>query len=243
MIGRKIVLLLACIVGIGNANASDLKFYTHFLKPFSWQDEGRFEGMAVEVVSEMMKVMGVDIKFYDIPFARGLHQVQNGEKTALFIVARRPEREDTVKWVGPIATDEVFVYKNKNMYFEINDLDDLKGLRAVGVGRGNADHVFLEDMGFDNLYATTNQQQSLQMLVSNRIDATPMGRMVMIPTALEAGIDLQVIERTSLKLYDNLLFLAFSKDISDEEVVKWQEAFEEVKSSGRYQEIEDKYIQ
>ncbi len=60
--------------------------------------------------------------------------------------------------------------------------------------------------------------------------------------ANHAGLNINSIERTEVKLYDSALFLVFSKDTPDEVVVQWQRALDNVKSSGKYQAIYDRYI-
>lgn len=60
--------------------------------------------------------------------------------------------------------------------------------------------------------------------------------------AKAANIDINTIERTPVKLYDSTLFIAFSNDTSDEVVALWQQAFDELKTSGQYQAIYDRYF-
>ena len=235
-------LLCAVFLLVNPAEAKKITFLTHFIKPFTHQENGEVTGFAVDIVREMMKLQEYPEEFEIYPFKRGLRTVQNTPDHALFIVARRAEREETVKWVGPLITSGVYFYKKKGTPLEISYLEEIKEKYSVVVQRGNADHYFLKEKGFTDLSITNNQKLSLQMVDKGRVDLTPISELVMPEIAKEAGIDLNNIERTNVKLYDSTLYLAFSKNIPDKTVAEWQQALDSLKSSGKYQELYSKYL-
>jgi polar amino acid transport system substrate-binding protein len=98
------------------------------------------------------------------------------------------------------------------------------------------------DQNFQNLYPTNNQLVTLQMLALGRVDVTPMSELVMPDMASQAGIDLAQIERTDIKLYDSVLYLAFSNDVAKEQVEVWQRALDKLKSNGQYQAIKNRFL-
>lgn len=222
---------------------AEITFFTHPLRPFSFFDgKNQFSGMAVELVRAMMEKRGEVGEITDVSFKRGLQLVQMTDSKALFIAMRTESRENTVKWVGPLFSNGVYVYVKKGSDLQIRTLDDLRKLKAVGVGSGNTDHVFLQDEGFENLVVTYQQENCLWRLHNRKIDATPMGEMVFSETVKSYGMEPDAFEKTELKLYDSNLYLIFSKNISDEEVTAWQSALEELKSEGTYDAIIKKYM-
>jgi len=226
-----------------NVSASEITFITHSIKPFSYEEKGEIKGFAVVLVKEMMQQIGHPEKFHMYPFKRGLVMVQTQPDHALFITARRPEREDTVKWVGPLIESGVYFYKKRGRDIQTETLDDLRESTMIGVAIGNADHVYLENKGFENLTALRGQTKALELLARDRIDVTPISEIVMPELAKDAGVDAKMIERTNIKLYDSTLFLAFSKTTSDDVIQQWQTALDLLKSTGRYQEIYNQFIQ
>ena len=68
-----------------------------------------------------------------------------------------------------------------------------------------------------------------------------MGELAVLNTIKDAGIDPALIERTNVKLFETKLYIAFSKDISDSEVYKWQLALDQLKASGKHEKILKKY--
>lgn len=242
MLPQYCLLLALTLLASFNLPAETRMFMTHFIKPFSYQEEGEIKGFAVDVVKQLAINLQVDISFNVFPFKRALMTVQNSANSALFIVARRPEREDTVKWVGPLVTSGVFFYKRRGSALAIQSLEDAKQVTLIGVGDGNADHSYLKSLGFTNLAPTNNQKQSLQMLIKRRIDLTPISQIVMPEMAKDAAIDPSNFQVTQTKLYDSTLYIAFSNDTSDSEIHRWQQALDLLKFSGEYKKLYSSYI-
>jgi polar amino acid transport system substrate-binding protein len=240
----KVMLWLFCglFSAVGMALSPSITFITHDLRPFTYQYEGEFHGFAVDIVREMMRAMDHPQLFKVMPFKRALRDVQTKSHHALFIVARRPERETLVKWVGPLVTSGVYFYQKRGADIAAWDLNAIRTLRSVGVGLGNADHTYLESQGFNNLSPSPTQEKSLELLALGRVDVTPVSELVMPALAAQAGVDISAIERTPVKLYDSTLFLVFSKDVPDEVVTRWQDALDRIKASGQYQVIFNRYI-
>ena len=142
-----------------------------------------------------------------------------------------------MKWVGPIISSGVYFYQKRNYGLSLADLEDLKRVRNVGVVLGNDDSTYLDSQGLINLSTDKYQLQSFKKLNYGRVGVAPMSELVMPFLAKAADIDINSIERTPIKLYDSTLYIAFSNDTSDEVVALWQQAFDELTSSGMYQTI------
>jgi polar amino acid transport system substrate-binding protein len=235
-------LLFTILLCVNISEAKKITFLTHAIKPFSYMENNVIKGFAVDIVKEMMRVQKSPEAFEIYPFIRGLRMVQNSPNLAFFIVARTASREETVKWVGPLITSGVYFYKVKGDPIKANSLENTKNRYQIAVQRGNADHTFLRDKGFTKLTTTNNQLQSLKMLYKGRVDLTPVSELVMPEIAKQAGIDINNIERTDIKLYDSTLYIVFSKDTPDETVAQWQQVLDALKISGRYQDIYNKYL-
>ncbi|WP_350431500.1 transporter substrate-binding domain-containing protein [Shewanella sp. H8] len=87
---------------------ADTQFITHPLHPFSYQQNDQLNGFSVEIVKAMMKNKHVntDIKMY--PFNRAFQMLKEQPNTTLFIIAKRPDREQSMKWIGPIIISDAF---------------------------------------------------------------------------------------------------------------------------------------
>ncbi|GGP65192.1 hypothetical protein GCM10009347_33830 [Shewanella algicola] len=223
-------------------NASEVQFITYPLPPFTYLDNGYLSGFSIDIIEAMMQNTQQTAKIEMYPFKRAFQLIKSQKNTALFLVAKRPERESEMKWVGPIISSGVYFYQKRDSGLSLAHLEDLKRVQNIGVVQDNADHTYLNAQGFTNLSTDNAQLQSLKMLSYGRIDVAPMSELVMPYLAQAANIDINTIERTPIKLYDSTLYIAFSNDTSDEDIALWQQAFDELKKSGQYQAIYDRYF-
>ncbi len=239
----QLALILSVLFYISGAQAENLSFMTHVIKPLSWIDQGReFHGLAYELCAMTMRRMGVDppeVMLY--PFARALHTVETQDDMVLFPVARTPDREDAVKWVGPLVSNGVYFYQRSDSTNLVHNIDDLKRLNSIGVGNSNASMILLSQQGFKNLYPVNDEIQALQMLALKRVDAVAVGEIVFQEAERSGEFGSHPFKKIDIKLYNSDLYMAFSKDVSDQEIQRWQRQLNEVKKA-HYQALYDRYI-
>lgn len=241
---KKIGLLLLVLIFFANeCRSEDTTFFIHHLKPFSYEENGEFKGFAIDIVREMAKAEGQTVNFMTVPFKRGLREVQRRKNQALLVVAQRPERQDTVRWVGPLISSSVYFYKKKGAVLNIKSLNDIRDNLTVGVALGNADHTYLKKQGFENLVVAYSQVKSIKLLLKGRFDVTPASDIVMYFAIKELRAKQEEIEKTDIKLYDSTLYITLSMDTPEETIVMWQRSLNAIKKSGRYQKIYELYFQ
>lgn len=206
------------------------------------QENNQLSGLAIELVDELIKRNNAINNYTVMPYPRALKALQQRDNFALFIVARTKVRENTVKWVGPLITSCVYLYKHRDNPIEVKSLADIKGKYSISVGRGNADHEYLSQQNFTKLYPVDQQFQSLLMLNARRVDFTLMSELVMPEMAKMANVNADNIENTNIKLYHSELYLAFSKNISEDVINTWQQSLDEFKKTPLFYQIMDKYL-
>jgi polar amino acid transport system substrate-binding protein len=237
----KIVLPFFLFLTSFYVEAEQIKFLAHPLNPLVFEKESKVVGIASDLVMTLIMNNNQLEDISLVPFSRGMAIVNSQPNHALFAVARTKKREKNYKWVGPLITSGVYLYKLKSNSVKVSNLTAIKDQYSISVGRGNVDHIYLDKLGFSKLYPVNRQIQSLQMLVLGRVDLTPMSELVMPELAKIANIDINIIESTRVKLYDSKLYIAFSKDTDDKIILKWQKTLDELKASNVYQRIIDKY--
>jgi len=231
--------------------SADIKFLTHSCESQVKTDEkGELRGVEhagkrgfyVELVREMMKVMKVRQKIYEVPLARGMLFVQKENDYVLFNVIRIPERENTVKWVGPIWTDASYLYEFKKAPTGIKTLEDAKKVKSIGVVRGGVHEKTLLSMGFTNTIPVTEYKQTYQMLIAGRINLFPAASISLEKTLKDEGINPDDIQKTPVSIAGTSGYITFSKNISDEVINQWQKVFDQIKKSGKYKQLYDLYF-
>jgi polar amino acid transport system substrate-binding protein len=223
--------LIGAVLSPACVHADDVMIITHELKPFVWSDpQGHLHGTAYDTVASILVRLGDDagaIKYY--PFARALRTVETRDNVAVFPVARTSDREHSFKWVGPIATSGVYLYTRATNAVPLNGFDDAKALKTIGVGNGNASMRLLEKAGFTNLVPINDEEMLIRMLFSGRVEAAPVSESVMDSVIKDDHFDEKQLIKTTLKLYQSTLYLAFSLSTPDEVIIKWQAAFDAVR--------------
>jgi polar amino acid transport system substrate-binding protein len=243
-------LMVATLLISGNSYASEIQFLTHSVQGETFIDEsGRLRGIKhagkrafyVEIVREMMILMNHPNNIEDVPFKRGLMMIEEQGNRALFNVSRIPERENKVKWVGPLYREIDYFYEMKNAPTGITTLEDAKKVEKICVMNGGVHESILNKNNFDNLFKNHSYTGCFKMLKYGRVNLTPSSSETVSEKLEQAKISKDQIQQTPVVLIESSGYVAFSKTISDEIIQQWQNAFEQIKTSGKYQQLFNAY--
>lgn len=159
--------------------------------PFSWYDGTKLKGAAIEIVSEVLKELGVDFEVkYVGPFARMLEAAKlEGKIDIIAELKNTPERQEFLEFssvpmfVNPMA---VFVLKNSAIkYSQWSDLKNYRGGIVIGHKFGGEFDEYLQknlkitevrtmDINFDKLknhridYFIISYYPALSQLIKNQ---------------------------------------------------------------------------
>jgi polar amino acid transport system substrate-binding protein len=239
-----ILIVLICSSTLLAADFPKLTIMTEDYAPYNFKEDGKVQGIAVEMMVEMLKKVGSSQGLEDIkllPWARGYNKVQTNSNAVLFSTTRTKERETLFKWVCPIETliTEAVALKSKNI--KVNSNEDLLKYKIGCV---------LDDVG-------------QQLLVAAGIPVTKLDKISSYETnvrKLDAGrVDLYVSSMSSVQLYANQLGIdpnkfesvyvldkshlcyAFNKDVSDDVINQLQKAYDELVADGTFERLNKKY--
>ncbi len=240
-----ICLVLATVIALllpTVTNASpNITLLTENTPPVNYLDKNQNPaGISVELVREMARRVGDPGIIQVVPWARGYKDARELANTALFSTAWSPERDSLFKWVGPLLTKEVVLYKARGNKLLISTLDDARKVDRVGAYRDDSKEQLLIKTGFTNLDSTLDDNANPKKLVAGRIDLWVSTSIQAGPTCVLAGINPLDIEPT-LTLKKQLMYLAFSTATDDAVVAKWQQAFDAMMLDGTVKKIHLKY--
>lgn len=238
---KKIIFAFLMIGSTLALSSSELKVMTENYPPYNYEVDGGLTGISVEVVKEIQKRVGSKAKIELLPWTRAYEIVQKKTNRALFSMARTDSRENLFKWVGPIAHDVVYFFKKKGSPVNINSVDDARDVRSIAVGLNSSGHLLLSALGFQNLDAVPNPLLNVRKLLAGRTDLVPSVEPVIVYRAKKDGLDPDLLENTGVSYTEQLLYIAFSKDVDDTTIEKWQDALDSMKKDGTYEKIYNKY--
>ncbi len=245
----RIIVLTAMMIWMGTDSiASEIQFMTHSLKWEVYTDEkGEIRGKEhggrrafnVELVREMMILLKHPVHFMEVPFKRGFNLSQSKRNYAFFNVNRTPEREETVKWVGPLQSSITYFYELKNAMTGIQNFEDAKRVNSICVLNGNVHHKLLEKKGFTNIAPNSSYSACIKMLIRGRVNLTPLSNISSIIKDPEFS---KVVQRTPVKLSDSKGYLVFNISTPDSVIQQWQETLDQIRQSGRYKQLVQQYL-
>ena len=224
------------------ALATDYNIMSEELPPWNYTENGSPTGVTVEIVREILKIINHPDTIAIYPWARADRMTKDGRDNILFTMARTPEREPDFNWIGPIATEKTYFYKNKDSKLHLENLSDAGDSYIILVTRAFPEQNFLLSKGFNNLYIAQKSIKSFQMLVQNKADLVVSGEFTAKYFINKNLIDGALIERVNIELLKSDLYIAFSKNIPSNEIIKWQNALNQLKKSGKYDQIFKKYM-
>lgn len=128
---------------------------------------------STQLIVTLLERAGYPYKFSLSPWSRIFQLLETRPNILSYPVARIPDREDNLYWVGmmrPIAISLYGLRKNRDQL--PTTLDAAKDFQ-VGVLRDDAIDNYLVSQGFENLVRFSNLENSLDMLQRERFDLFP----------------------------------------------------------------------
>jgi polar amino acid transport system substrate-binding protein len=209
-------------------------YFTEQYPPFNYQEEGRLQGISVDLLEQMLAYMNTTLNRSDIkllPWDQGYEMALQDNNTVIFSAVRLPERETAFKWVGPISPIKTVLFAMKKRHIKINSSTDLIALK-VGAVRDSAEGPLAVEAGAnpDNLVVSNGTDELIDMLKAGTIDAWASSDLTGMLLAKEAGLDEKEYEIICNLTEETPLYYAFNRKTSDLTVHSFQEALNQTKT-------------
>ncbi|WP_333607182.1 substrate-binding periplasmic protein [Arsukibacterium sp.] len=220
-------------VEAGTTTEPPLQFFTEHAPPGEYLNEqGEVVGATVSLVRLLMQRLNDAGEIYLLPWPRAFAMAHEEPASVLFETVRTPEREALFQWVGPIKQHRISLYGNKSQLpqpaVSEHNTDALLGL--VVCDHRNSPYLSqIKTLGFvegKNLVLTSSYDDCLRLLIRKRIDVMPFSEFSTLwrEDELNArGVELQQV----FFLQQVNLYLAFSLDVSDRRIARWQQAVQQ----------------
>ena len=221
------------------ATSATLRIYTENSPPASFQAGGRLQGLAVEIVREILHRLNLPDMIEVVPWARGYTLALNQPNVALFSTTRLEQREKLFKWVGPIYSQTWGFYSKKGSGIKINSLEGARGAARIGTYHKDAKEQYLQAKGFRNLVSANRNLSNIRHLLDGSIDLWVSSDFNMPYLARQAGVSPDALELVfAFKKVQN--YIAFSIQTSDALVHQWQQTLDAIKRDGTYDRLSRK---
>lgn len=239
-----VVVVLTCMVGaLFSAQAKTrpllppLQIFTVVEPPASYMNShGELSGYATELVQALLQAAGHQSEIQVMPESRALLTAARRPNVLLFGFSRTMDREQKYHWIMPLLRKRWVIYVHKNNPVKVTSLDDLRNLDSIGVVRGDVREEWLTAQGFTNLHSSASHAQNLARLRSGRLTAIayePQGMQYLLKETGHAFDEFRPV----LHFHSSEVWLLMSLQTPVDEVQRWQAAAEQLKLSGKQQQI------
>jgi len=238
---KKILLLLSLAFFSLMALSADLTVIFEPHSIFSYMDDFTLKGLAVDVVNRISEKVDHEIDVEYTQWEGAYSRTIQGGNLALAAVAINTERKDHFKWVGPFSNIKTNIYTKEgdNLYYE--SLDEAKKALKICVVKDYYSTQYLMEKGFTNLAVFSSEKEAFKAFLSNDgylFTTDNVSLSILIKESVVPVPNLKPLLTYSM----DLIYMAFSKDVSDEVVQQWQQGLDDMKRSGELTMVYEKWL-
>ena len=197
-----------------------------------------------EVANEIFKISGTNVKIFVEPYP-SIYKKMNAttpESKDVYATIVVLNENNTKKYynISNILSIETSFYTLKNSKKSSKTVDEVKNLDGICVWLDSVLNKYLINQGFDNLVPVPTLNQCTKMLFEGKVDALYSSEAPLIKSTKSIGLDIRKLKKgyTPMRV---TFFLAVTKNASKDLIRRLTNSGKQFKSSGRYDEILDKY--
>ena len=258
MLGSILITLFGVLLLAGSAGAEtdgdncNLSVGWEPWKPYQYRNvAGDLTGLDIELVRTVTQQMGCSIRYQKMPWQRTLFEIEQGGLVNMAAGADKvPQRIKYAYFSEPYREETVYLFVRSDdaKDLSLTNLSDIArrgfslGITA-GYHYGEHFDALMQDPEFAAQVETVRaDRQNYEKLLLGRIDgflADPV-----VTAATLRGTDyVDRITAYPMNIKTDAIHVMFSRNAHSPEIVtRFNNALEEVRDSGRFQEIMDKYL-
>lgn len=252
---KKIIVKIIAISFISNiclaSGLDEVKWVAQDYIPYSYMDKSsKNTGMAIDIVDEILRKTGSTKNIKNIQlnqFSKMFIFRNNDKNTVFFPLIENSKTKKNFKLVGPLDSDRQVIFAKAEKGIIINDLpNDLKPY-LIAVKEDSYSAKQLDDLDVSNrsIKFSDSDEENMRRLENDKVQLFACNERVGKALMNELGMDsknYQVVYRFK----EGKLFFAFNKDTSDEIIMQFQKALDDMKTSksgkiSEYDAISKKY--
>ena len=228
--------------------------------PYEYVEDGQAKGIDVEIVGRIMEKLGVQYEIRILPWARCWKMCENGNADAVLSTSYKSKREPFLYYTdGQKAFAETkemppdylwvteYVFFMRKMHANSVKFDSWEQLKSNGYRVGMIrENSYFDDFWEADLdtYPAASARDCFLELMAGKTDIYPQDKTVGLATLKELGLSDKVTYLPKV-LYAKPYPMPFIKKSSRPDLLEIMEKFyaelRNMRTSGEYQEIYDKY--
>ncbi len=244
--GRLSRLLIMLALTAGAARAADhepaLVIYGMESKPICFTENGKPAGFAVELAQQVTYRLNRHDDIKVVPWARASAMALAAPNVMALTMVRTPERELTMRFVGPIFNSYIAIFASKSQAPQLRAQGRGAWLALRGAARrGSAFIGIAQRHGYRITDETNGSESAARMLVQGRFDLWFEGEEIAMEAARAAGLrdgEVELLQRLETQEVN----FAFSRATPVATVQAWEAALRDMKRDGTFQKLHRKWL-
>lgn len=220
-------------------------------EPYQFKDKsGKITGLDNDLISAVAKQAGCSIKLENMPWKRALKMLENGGLSLTSGASKTSERE-VYAYFSDAYRDEsvsIFILKANSGKLKFNSLDAFaKAGLTIGTTRGY--HYGDKFMGMlekksikGQISESSSDEKSLKKLAAGRADVVLVDKYAGAALVKSMGLSSKVAIHSLTVNSDDIHFMFSKKSAKPDLVKKFNNALKQLKSSGEYDKIVNRYL-
>jgi polar amino acid transport system substrate-binding protein len=221
--------------------STKLRVITEEFPPYNFKTASGISGISTDIVRELMKRTNTSADIESMNWSDGYTLAISGPDTMIYSVARTSEREDKLKWVGPIGVWRLTFYADSKSNISITDMDGARRAGVVCVVKNDARYTTLMQDNFTQIQTVATDGECARKLKEGSVSLW-FGS----STSFDGVIAKENLSQSDFKpvyeVMNNPLYIGFSKDVPDSVVSNWQEKLGDMYADGTYANITARYV-
>lgn len=242
------VLVLVCMCGLSFSETPGkiiVGLNTSY-PPYTFVEENREpKGIFPEIIDEAAKLIGIEVEYKRLPFARMIKDARKGEIDAVIGFFETPDRRDYFEFLDNdliYEENSFFTWKGSGIKYT-GKLEDLKNI-TIGVVQGYKYGGDFDRVDFLKTEKCPNDKNVVNKLIKKRFDIAIGNGMVIDYYAKELRVPdkIEWLNPSVFRGRSHVISFSKAKGKQCQELVrKFSEAIEQLKENGTYRTILQKY--
>lgn len=192
--------------------------------PYNFVKNNQIQGISIDVAHALADRIGYQLTLELVPWTRALYTAKHTKSVMAFSVARIPEREGDYHWIGPIATNEVWLYKLRSRpEISVKKIEDARDF-LIGDEASNANIPLLTRFGI-KVDTAPSMLSNCRKFKMGRVDLVPFEPEGVAAFLRECGLSMQQVERVILLPRNEGLYIVLGRATPPELIARLQTEF------------------
>ncbi len=241
-IGFHFIIVLLMFLFCLDLHSKELKIVTLQYPPYEYEEYGKIEGIAVDLIKEAFKRMDqpIEIKLY--PFARAIKMVEKGEADAIFTLFKTQERESFVDYSNEVLiTQKTYLYVLKDSPItydgDLGKLNNYTFGKVLKVTYGQTFEEAVKAKKITKFKESISGEANMDLLLNKKIDIL-VSHKEGVQSILKKKFKTEYVKELEPDLDMISSYMAFSKKSNLEQLRdKFDKTLRKMKEDGSYQRI------